>query len=143
VTAFLAAPFFAGAFAAEAFFAGLFAAAAFLAGASSAAFALWAGAFFGAALAVLEADFRVVAVDELEDTNYLSVRHVGHFSGAARPVPVNSRAPHSGTDIHTTRPWADQSRGASRESACRRRCGGRFRVHGHAFWVALDREFPL
>jgi hypothetical protein len=32
-------------------------------------------------------------VDELEDTNYLSVRHVGHCSGAARPVPVNSRDP--------------------------------------------------
>jgi hypothetical protein len=33
----------------------------------------------------------VAVGDELEDTNYLSVRHVGHFSGAARPVPVNSR----------------------------------------------------
>src|SRR3954453_18007081 len=110
-----AAAFFAGAFfaaGAAAFLAGALVAAALEAGAFSAAFEVFAGAFLGAALAAWGADFRVAVVDELEDTNYLSVRHGGHYSGAARPVPVNSRSAHSGTDIHTTSPRPGESRAA-------------------------------
>src|SRR4051794_4070887 len=84
--AFLAGAFLAGA-------AADFLAGPFVAGAFSAAFEVVEGAFFGAALAAFAADFRVAVVDELEDTNYLSVRHRGHYSGAAKPVPVNSRTP--------------------------------------------------
>ena len=68
----------------------------FWAGLSMGAFA---GAFFELACClILMADF-LAAWDELEDTNYLSVKASGsttgaceHFSGAAKPVPVNSRA---------------------------------------------------
>jgi len=60
--------------------------AAFLAGAFSAAVAaLLAGAFFVAA-----ADFFADAVDELEDTNYLSVRH--QIDTRARQSPYLSTA---------------------------------------------------
>jgi hypothetical protein len=75
--------------------AAFFAGAAFLAGALAVVFA---GAFLAAAGALLAVDFRV-AVDELEDTNYLSVDLRRGYSGAAKPVPVNSRA-----DI-LARPW--------------------------------------
>jgi hypothetical protein len=79
-------------------FTGALRAAAFLAGTAAAAFA-GAAAFVAAGLEVVFAGAEVddfagvffaallVAVDELEDTNYLSLA----ILGAARPVPVNSR----------------------------------------------------
>jgi hypothetical protein len=102
--AFLAAVFFAagaGAFlAGAAFFAGAVAfAGAFFAGAFSAAFgALFAGALPGAFFAAafgLAADFLEAAVDELEDNEFPLGQTWICVLGAAKPVPVNSRAAHS------------------------------------------------
>src|SRR5215216_4814006 len=73
-----------------ALFAGAFLAVAFLAGV---AVAFLAAAFLDAALAVLAVDFRVVAVDELEDTNYLSVRHVGRTRARQSPYLSTAATP--------------------------------------------------